>query len=173
MKAISLWNPSQINVFLSWTINTRMCYLTQTPSPPQAFQHVTFASSEILIWAFPCPQDDRGWDGWMASLTRCESEWTLGVGDGQGGPACCNSWGRKESDTTEQLNWTELNVPKKEKSQLHSTVYVPLIHTATSVTLWVLSLWKLIHILSFFFYFQITSHSGPSAYFSTYYNFLF
>ena len=38
-----------------------------------------------------------------------ESEWTPGVGDGQGGLACCDSWGRKESDTTEQLNWTELN----------------------------------------------------------------
>ena len=37
-----------------------------------------------------------------------EFGWTLGVGDGQGGLACCNSWGRKESDTTEQLNWTEL-----------------------------------------------------------------
>ena len=34
-----------------------------------------------------------------------ESEWTPGVGDGQGGLACCDSWGRKESDTTEQLNW--------------------------------------------------------------------
>ena len=34
-----------------------------------------------------------------------ESEWTLGVGDGQGGLACCDSWGRKESDMTEQLNW--------------------------------------------------------------------
>ena len=34
--------------------------------------------------------------------------WTLGVGDGQGGLACCDSWGRKELDTTEQLNWTEL-----------------------------------------------------------------
>ena len=30
-------------------------------------------------------------------------------GDGQGGLACCDSWGRKESDTTEQLNWTELS----------------------------------------------------------------
>ena len=39
-----------------------------------------------------------------------ESEWTPGVGDGQWGLACCNSWGRKESDTTEQLNWTELNL---------------------------------------------------------------
>ena len=38
----------------------------------------------------------------------CESEWTPGVGDGQGGLACCNSWGRKESDMTEQLNWTEM-----------------------------------------------------------------
>ena len=36
-----------------------------------------------------------------------KSEWTLGVGDGQGGLACCDSWGCKESDTTEQLNWTE------------------------------------------------------------------
>ena len=35
--------------------------------------------------------------------------WTLGVGDGQGGLACCSSLGRKESDTTERLNWlTEL-----------------------------------------------------------------
>ena len=36
--------------------------------------------------------------------------WTPGVGDGQGGLACCNSWRRKESDTTELLNWTELIV---------------------------------------------------------------
>ena len=35
-------------------------------------------------------------------------EWTPGVGDGQGGLACCDSWGRKESDTTEWLNWAEL-----------------------------------------------------------------
>ena len=37
-----------------------------------------------------------------------EFEWTPGVGDGQGGLACCNSWGRKESDTTEQLIWSDL-----------------------------------------------------------------
>ena len=40
-------------------------------------------------------------------LDGCESEWTPGVSDGQGGLACCDSWGHKESDTTEQLNWTE------------------------------------------------------------------
>ena len=43
------------------------------------------------------------------NLDGHESEWTPGDGDGQGGLACCDSWGRKESDTTERLNWTELN----------------------------------------------------------------
>ena len=46
--------------------------------------------------------------GWHHWLDGCESEWTPGDGDGQGGLACCNSWDRKESDTTERLNWTEL-----------------------------------------------------------------
>ena len=36
--------------------------------------------------------------------------WTPGVDDGQGGLACCGSWGRKESDTTEGLNCTELSL---------------------------------------------------------------
>ena len=45
--------------------------------------------------------------GWHHRLDGRESEWTPGVGDGQEGLACCNSWGRKESDTTERLNWTE------------------------------------------------------------------
>ena len=45
--------------------------------------------------------------GWHHGLDGCESEWTPGVGDGQGGLVCCDSWDRKESDTTERLNWTE------------------------------------------------------------------
>ena len=48
--------------------------------------------------------------GWQHRLDGCESEWTPGVGDGQGGLACCDSWGRKESDTIEWLNWTEFLV---------------------------------------------------------------
>ena len=51
-------------------------------------------------------EDEMAW--WHHWLDGREFEWTLGVGDGQGGLACCDSWGRKESDTTEQLNWTEL-----------------------------------------------------------------
>ena len=47
---------------------------------------------------------------WHHWLDGPKSEWTVGVGDGQEGLACCYSWGCKESDTTEQLNWTELKV---------------------------------------------------------------
>ena len=53
--------------------------------------------------------DDRGWVGWMASLTQWTWVSVMGAGDGQGGLACCSPWGRKELDTTEQLN----KVPQK------------------------------------------------------------
>ena len=46
--------------------------------------------------------------GWHHWLNGHEFVWSPGVGNGQGGLACCDSWGRKESDTTERLNWTEL-----------------------------------------------------------------
>ena len=51
--------------------------------------------------------DDKmaGWHHW---LDGHGFGWTLGVGDGQGGLACCDSWGCKELDTTEWLNWTEV-----------------------------------------------------------------
>ena len=43
--------------------------------------------------------------GWHHWLNGHGFRWTPGVGDGQGGLACCSPWGHKESDTTEQLNW--------------------------------------------------------------------
>ena len=46
--------------------------------------------------------------GWHHRLNGHEFGWTPGVADGQGGLPCCGSWGRKESDTTEWLNWTEV-----------------------------------------------------------------
>ena len=46
--------------------------------------------------------------GWHHQLDGRGFGWTLGVGDIQGGLACCSSWGREESDMTERLNWTEL-----------------------------------------------------------------
>ena len=58
-----------------------------------------------------CGQEEKGTTedemaGWHHRLDGHESEWTPGVGDGQGDLAFCYSWGHKESDTTE---WTELN----------------------------------------------------------------
>ena len=70
-----------------------------------------------LIWKNPDVGKDWGQEekgttedemvGWHHQLDGHGFGWTLGVGDGQGGLACCSSWGHKESDTTEQLNWTE------------------------------------------------------------------
>ena len=42
--------------------------------------------------------------GWHHRLDGHGFGWTPGVGDGQGGLACCGSWGSKELDTTERLN---------------------------------------------------------------------
>ena len=53
--------------------------------------------------------------------------WTLGAGDGQGGLVCYDSWGHKESDMTEWLNWTELiltSVRWKKYQTLHKVLYV-------------------------------------------------
>ena len=51
--------------------------------------------------------DDRGWDGWMASLTQWTWVWVdSGSWWWTGRLVCCGSWGRKELDTTEWLNWT-------------------------------------------------------------------
>ena len=60
-----------------------------------------------------CGQEEKGTTedemaGWHHRLDAREFEWTPGVGDGQGGLACCDSWGLKESDTSEQLYQTEL-----------------------------------------------------------------
>jgi len=72
-----------------------------------------------LIWKDPDAgkdwrQEEKGMTedeivGWHHWLDGRGFWWTPGIGDGQGGLACCGSWGRKESDTTEWLNWTELN----------------------------------------------------------------
>ena len=59
-------------------------------------------------------EDEMG--GWHHRLDGHEFEWTPGVGDGQEGLACCNSWGHKELDTTE---WTEL----KETKELYTENY--------------------------------------------------
>ena len=71
----------------SWSNSHR----TNTIIPSLDYQMIQFWKPQYLIYY----------------CYRRESEWTPGDGDGQGGLACCDSWGRKESDTTEQLNWTD------------------------------------------------------------------
>ena len=46
-------------------------------------------------------QQRMRWLDGITDLMEIESEQALGVGDGQGGLACCRPWGCKESDTTE------------------------------------------------------------------------
>ena len=67
--------------------------------------------------------------GWHHQLDGHEFEWTPGVGDGQGGLACCGSWGHKESDTTERLNWTELNWTSNSNSSKQKSL-MPLRHNS-------------------------------------------
>ena len=54
---------------------------------------------------------------WHHHLNGHEFEQTPGDGEGQGSLACCSLWGLKESDTTEQLNWTEIT--GREHSSTH------------------------------------------------------
>ena len=89
----------------------------------------TLATSceELIHWKRPwcwegLGQEEKGTTedemaGWHHWLDGCESEWTPGVCGGQGGLACCDSWGGKESDTTERLNWTELMLITKQWRQ--------------------------------------------------------
>ena len=79
----------------------------------------------------------RGWQRmrWLDGITDSNGHrfgWTPGVGDGQGGLVCCGSWGRNELDTTEWLNWTELNqVPMQYWSLQHWTLHTSPVTSTT------------------------------------------
>ena len=93
----------------SWILTGGADAEDETPilSPPDAKNWLTGKD----------PDAGRGWGqeekgttvdemaGWHHRLDGHGFEWTPGVGDGQGGLACCDSWGHKELDMTEQLNW--------------------------------------------------------------------
>ena len=96
----------------SWDCFGRNDAKAETPVlwPPHAKSWLTVKDSDA---GWDWGQEEKGMTedemaGWHHWLYGREFEWTPGVGDGQGGLACCHSWGRKESDTTEWLNWTEL-----------------------------------------------------------------
>ena len=97
----------------SWVFIGRADAEAETPVlwPPHAKSWLTGKDSDAgRDWG----QEEKGTTedemaGWHHRLYAHEFGWTPGVGNGQGGLACYDSWGHKESDTTEQLNWTELN----------------------------------------------------------------
>ena len=68
--------------------------------------------------------DNRGRDGWMASLTGWTWVWGApGVDDGQGGQVCCGSWCHNELDVTEWLNWTEVTLKSWEKGKYRAQIF--------------------------------------------------
>ena len=98
--------------YQSWVFFGRNDAKAETPVlwPPHAKSLLIGKNSDAgRDWG----QEEKGMTedemaGWHHQLDGHEFEWTPGVGDGQGGLVCCDSWGHKESDTTEWLNWTEL-----------------------------------------------------------------
>ena len=96
----------------SWVFFGRNDAKAETPVlwPPHAKSWLIGKDSDVRRdWG----QEEKGMTedemaGWHHRLDGCESAWTPGDGDGQGGLACYNSWGHKESDMTERQNWTEL-----------------------------------------------------------------
>ena len=78
--------------------------------------------------------------GWHHRLDGHEFEWTPGVCDGQGGLACCDSWGHKESEMIERLNWTEnqfnVEVLKIEYVLKSSRIFVEFITGAKTWSIW-------------------------------------
>ena len=116
----------------SWVFIGRTDVEAETPIlwPPDAKSWLIWKDSDAgKDWR----QEEKGTTedemvGWHQRLNRHEFERAPGVGDGQGGLACCNSWGCKESDKTERLNWTELNMVQTTIASLTQLKAVNLIH---------------------------------------------
>ena len=98
-----------------------------------------------LIWKDPEAGKDWGQGekgmtedemvGWHHRLDGHGFGWIPRVGDGQRGLACCGSWGRKELDTTERLNWTDCHLVSRRRILCSAlffnivTIYEPFLST--------------------------------------------
>ena len=89
--------------------------------------------------------------GWHYQLDGHEFWWTPGVGDGQGGLVHCNSWGCKESDTTEWLNWTEW----KTRRQLRKDIIIIIIKIYHGKSLQTHIYYIHVHVTFFWLFIQI------------------
>ena len=126
--AFELWCWRRV-LRVPWTARRSNQPILKEISPGCSLEGMMLKQSTALLWpphakrwligkdsdaGRDCGQEEKGtaedeMAGWHHQLDGCEFEWTPGDGDGQGGLVCWNSWGHKESDTTEQLNWAELN----------------------------------------------------------------
>ena len=101
------WTPRRSNE--SWVFIGRTDAKAETPIlwPPHVKSWLIGKDSDAgRDWG----QEEKGMTedemaGWHHRLNGHGFGWTPWVGDGQGGLGCCNSWGRKELETTEWLNW--------------------------------------------------------------------
>ena len=112
-----------------------------------------------LIWKDPDAGKDWGQEkkgttevemvGWHHCLNGHGFGWTPGVGDGQRGLVCCDSWGRKELDTTERLNWTEAryrcgfskSIYSLPVSVWHLSHYLVNCHNISKILVFIICLW--------------------------------
>ena len=128
IEAFELWSWRRL-LRVPWTARRSNQSILKEISPECSLEGLTLELKLPILWLpdvknWPIgkdPEARKDWRqeekgmtedemaGWHHQLDGGEFEWTPGVGDGQGGLACCNSWGHKELDTTERLNWTELN----------------------------------------------------------------
>ena len=128
MDAFKLWCGRRL-LRVPWTARISKQSILKEISPECSLEGLDFEAEtpilwppdvkSLLIWKDPEAGKDWGQEekgmtegemaGWHHHLDGCEFEWTPGDCDRQGGLACCSSWDHKELDTTEWLNWTELN----------------------------------------------------------------
>ena len=89
------WNDAKAETPVLWLTHEKSWFIGKDPDAGRDWGQEEKGTTEGEM---------AGWHHWLDGR---ESEWTLSVGYGQGGLVCCDSWGRKESDTTEWLSWTE------------------------------------------------------------------
>ena len=105
------WESLGLQGDQSWVFTGRTDVKAETPVfwPPHAKSWLTWKDPDVgKDWR----QKEKGMTedemaGWHHQFNGHGFGWTPGVGDGQGGLACCSLWGHKESDMNERLHWTE------------------------------------------------------------------
>ena len=124
IDAFELWCWRRL-LRVSWTARRSNQSTQKEISPEYSLEGLMLKLQSLAIWCEELTHgkdpdagkdwrrgegDDRGWDGWMASLIQWTWVWVnSGVGDGQGGLVCCSPWGQTGWAT--ELNWEYAQTP--------------------------------------------------------------